>query len=131
MIKTGLTLLLIFSFFSLQITSIFAQNNQTKEEKKTAKVKEKIKGLGTGEKVVVSVKLYSGTKYQGYVKEITNDDFVVIDKDGSSKTIKYSDVNSVGGKNFSTGAKIGIGVGIGVGVGILLAFLILRYGINE
>ncbi|HRH42095.1 MAG TPA: hypothetical protein PKY82_10655 [Pyrinomonadaceae bacterium] len=131
MIKTGLTLLLIFSFFTLQTSIIFAQTNQTKTEKKTAKVKEKINKLGLGEQVKVKVKLYNDSTYEGYVKEATEDNFVVVDKNGASNTIKYSDVNSVGGKNLSTGTKIAIGAGIGVGIGILLAILIVRYGIND
>lgn len=129
MIKTGLTLLLIFSFFTLQTSIIFAQTNQTKAEKKTLKVKEKIKKLGSGEQVKVKVKLYNENTYEGYVKESTEDNFVVMDKNGVSNTIKYSEVNSIGGKNLST--NIAIGVGVGVGVGILLALLIVRYGIND
>ncbi|HRH42094.1 MAG TPA: hypothetical protein PKY82_10650 [Pyrinomonadaceae bacterium] len=125
MIKTGLALLLIFSFFSLQLTPAFAQDNQTKAEKKTAKVKEKIKKLGLGERVKIKVNLYNGTSYQGYVNEATEDNFVVVDKNGTPTTVKYSDVDSVGGKNLSTGAKIAIGAGIGVGATILTLFLII------
>jgi hypothetical protein len=50
---------------------------------------------------------------------------------GKSNTFKYSEVDSIGGKNLSTGTKIGIGIGVGVGVGILVALLIVRYGIND
>lgn len=125
MIKTGLALLLIFSFFSLQLTPAFAQDNQTKAEKKTAKVKEKIKKLGLGERVKIKAKLYNGNTYQGYVNEANEDNFVVIDKAGNPNSIKYSDVDSIGGKNLSTGAKIGIGIGIGVGATILTLFLII------
>ena len=131
MIKTGLTLLLIFSFFTLQTSIIFAQTNQTKAEKKTAKVKEKIKKLGLGERVKVKVKLYNDNTYEGYVNDASEDNFVVVDKNGTSNSIKYSDVDSVGGKNLSTGTKIAIGAGVGVGIGILLAILIVRYGIND
>lgn len=125
MIKNGLALLLVFSFFTLQLTPAFAQDKQTKEEKKTAKVKEKIKKLGIGERVKVKVNLYNGTSYQGYVSEVTEENFVVVDKNGNPNTVKYSDVDSVGGKNLSTGAKIAIGAGIGAGATILAIFIII------
>ena len=95
-----------------------AQTKPTKQEEKTAKVKEKIRKLGLGERVKLKVKLYDKTKYEGYVKEASDNDFVVIDKVGNPHIIRYSDVDSVGGKNLSTGAKIGIGIGIGVGATI-------------
>lgn len=130
MTKTGLTLVLLFSFFSLQVTPAFAQSNQTKEEKKTLKVKEKIEKLGTGEKVKIKVKLYNKTTYQGYVSESNEDGFLVVDTAGNSTTVKYSDVDSIGGRNLSTGAKIAIGVGIGaaatVGVLFIIFFAITR-----
>lgn len=98
---------------------------QTSQEKKAAEVKTKIKKLGLGERVKVKIKLYSDTSYQGYVSEANDDSFVVVDKNGTSNTIKYTDVKSVGGKNLSTGAKIAIGVGIGVGATILTLLLLI------
>lgn len=102
--------------------------SQTKQEQKTAKVKEKIKKLGIGERVKIKVKTYAGTTYQGYVSGANDDDFVVADKNGNPNTIKYTDVDKVGGHNLSTGAKIGIGIAIGVGavfafIGILVALI--------
>lgn len=125
MIKTGLTLALFFSFFSLQINPVFAKNKQTKEEQKTLKVKEKIRNLGTGETVKIKVKLYNKTTYQGYLSQSNEDSFVVVDKTGNSATVKYSDVDSIGGKNLSTGAKIGIGIGIGAAATVGVLFIIL------
>lgn len=125
MIKTGIAFLLLFSIFTLQLTPVFAQqNDQTKAEKKTQKIKEKIRTLGIGERVKIKAKLYNGNSYLGYVSEASEDSFIVVDKSGSSNTIKYSDVDSVGGKNLSTGAKIAIGAGIGAGVTLLTLFLI-------
>lgn len=84
---------------------IFAQ--QTDQQKKTEKVKSKIKELGLGERVKVKVKLYNDSSHQGYVSQANEDELVVVDKTGNPNTLKYSDVKSVGGKNLSTGAKIG------------------------
>lgn len=112
--------MLIFSFFSVQITALLAQTKQTKEEKKIQKIKEKINKLGVGEKVTIKVKLKNKTTYQGYLSEVNTDDFVVVDKVGGKNLIKYSEVDSIGGKNLSTGAAILIGVGISlVGIAII------------
>jgi hypothetical protein len=123
-IKT-FSILLIFALFSLQSTiHLQAQSNLTKQEKKTEKIKAKIKKLGVGEKTIVRVKLYNDTTYQGYLSESNDDDFVVTDKNKAAHTIKYSDVDSIGGKNLSTGAKIAIGIGIGIGATLLTLYLI-------
>ena len=105
--------------------SLHAQSKPTKQEEKAAKVKEKIKKFGTGEKAYVKVTLYSGTTYQGNVSESSEDGFVVVDKAGTSHNVKYSDVNKIGGKNMSTGAKIGIGIAIGAGATILIILAII------
>lgn len=125
MFTKTITSLLILSILSFTFANpVLAQTNQTKQEKKTEKVKEKIKKLGVGERVKIKADLYNGTSYQGYVSEATDDNFIVVDKNGDSHTVKYSDVDKVGGKNLSTGAKIAIGIGIGVGATFLTLFLL-------
>ena len=126
MLNKTISIVLIAAIFSLSLaTPVFAQSQQTDQQKKTEKVITKIKKLGLGERVRIKVKLYSDASYQGYVSQANEDDFVVVDKTGTSNTLKYSDVKSVGGKNLSTGAKIGIGIGIGVGATILAILLII------
>ena len=116
-----LSILLIAAVLCISIaTPIFAQSQQTGQQKKTEKVKSKIRKLGLGERVKVKVKLYDETSYQGYVSQANEPDFVIVDKTGNPHIIKYSDVKSVGGKNLSTGAKIGIGIGIGAGAVLLI-----------
>jgi hypothetical protein len=127
MLRTMVSILLVAIMLSLTATLPLTAQNTTKQEQKTAKVNEKVKKLGLGEQVKVNVKLYSGTKHYGYVKEANDTDFVITDKTGNPITIRYSDVSSIGGQNLSTGAKIGIGIGIGVG-----AFLIfVLYAVNH
>jgi hypothetical protein len=105
------------------------QTVPTKQEEKAAKVKEKLKKFGVGEKAKIKVKLISGTTYEGHVSSVTETDFVVVDKAGSSNTLKYSDVDKIGGKNLSNGAKIGIGIGIGAGLTVFILWLIFEnYG---
>lgn len=96
------------------VSPLNAQIDQTKQEKKTSEIKAKIKRLGTGEQVNVKVKLYSGSSYQGYVSQSNEGDFAVVDRSGKAETIKYSDVDTITGKNFLSGHKLAIGVTIGV-----------------
>ncbi len=125
MIKQVFAFLMVITMFVLASgTQAIAQNNSSKQEQKTAKVKEKIKKLGLGERTRIKVKLYTGTTHQGYVSAANDDDFVVVDQEGKSSSLKYSDVDTVGGKNLSTGAKVAIGVGIGVGATLLALYLI-------
>lgn len=118
-------------FLLLTMLSVFSGANlsaQTKQEKKAAKVEDRIKKFGIGEKAKVKVKLYNKTSYQGYVSQANDEDFVVTDKSGNSNTLRYADVDQIGGKNLSTGAKIAIGVGIGVGVLIaIIAYQITHF----
>lgn len=125
MLKNLISLMLVFALVSIAPLASIAQTTQTKQEKKAAQVKEKIQKFGTGEKAKVKIKTYAGTTYQGYVSSSTSEDFVVVDKAGASHTIRYADVDKIGGKNLSTGAKIAIGIGIGVGATILAIFLII------
>ncbi len=102
------------------------QATDPKREKKAQEVKQKIQKLGTGQSAVVKVNLYNDTEYKGYVSRAGDADFDVIDTGRNSHTVRYADVRSIGGKNMSTGKKIGIGVGIGAGVTLLILLLIFN-----
>lgn len=104
----------------------FGQSADPKREKKAREVKEKIQKLGTGRNAVVKIKLYSDTEYKGYVSRASDDNFEITDTAGTPHLVRYDDVRSIGGKNMSTGAKIGIGVGIGAGVTLLILLLIFN-----
>jgi hypothetical protein len=128
MFRYLLALAMILSLCALAPVSSFAQT-QTKQEKKAAKVKDKLQKLGTGEKAKIKVKTYGGVTYQGYVSAANADDFTVTDKGGTAHGVRYADVDKIGGKNLSTGAKIGIGIAIGAAavIGILAALLFSEY----
>jgi len=128
--QTAAALLVVIIAVISSATPALSQTPQTKAEKKAIEVKAKVRKLGLGERVRVSLKLYNDTSYKGCVKEANESDFVVVDKLGTSQTIRYNDVKSIGGRNLSTGAKIGIGIAIGVGA--VFAFLaILFAGLND
>lgn len=125
----GASILLVSIMFSLTATLPAAGQKLSKQEQKAAKVKEKLKKLGVGDNVKIKVKLLTGTTYEGHLTAVNDDNFVIVDKSGSSNTVKYSEVEKIGGKNLSTGAKIGIGVGIGAGLTVLILWLIFEnYG---
>jgi small nuclear ribonucleoprotein (snRNP)-like protein len=79
------------------------------------KVKTSIAKLGTGPAARVSVKLRNGTKLKGYISEISDDQFVVMDsKTNTAVPIPYPQVKQVKGNNLSTGVTIAIVAAIAV-----------------
>ena len=106
-----------------------AANSPEQEARLTQKVKTAIAKLGTGRDARVELKLHDKTKLKGYVSEIGDQSFAVVDaKTGSATTVTYAQVKQVKGNNLSTGAAIAIGIGIGVGIIVLLAFIGSRVG---
>lgn len=127
MIKKTVSFLLISAvFFGIASTvPLLAQTTQTKQEQKIENLKSEIKKRSL-DRDTIKVKLYSGTTYKGSVSQANDVNFVIIDKTGASHSVNYADVNSIGGKGLSTGAKIGIGAAIGAGavlavLGIIIA----------
>jgi hypothetical protein len=109
------------------LTSTTSAQTDAKRVEKAAKVKREIQKLGTGARAVAKVKLYDKTEYKGYVSRSGDQDFDITDTAGTAHAVAYADVKSIGGRNLSTGAKIGIGVGIGVGATILAIFIIISH----
>jgi hypothetical protein len=99
--------------------------NGDKQARFAEKVKAGISQLGTGENARIELKLSDKTKLKGYVSEVADDHFVVIDKKtGAATNVAYTQVQTVKGNNLSTGGKIAIGLGILAA--ILAIFLILE-----
>jgi hypothetical protein len=104
--------------------TIGASPRGEKEAKLAAKVKAGIVKLGTGPAAQVELKLRDKTKLKGYVYEIAEDHFVVIDaRTGAATVVPYPQVTQVKGNNLSTDAKLAIGLGIA----FLIAFMIANY----
>lgn len=102
-----------------------AGSKAEKGSRRIEKVKAGIAELGVGKDARVAVKLNDKTKLSGYLSQVNDDSFVVIDlKTGTPTTVAYPEVAQVQGHNLSTGVKIAIGVGIAVlviGIIILVA----------
>ena len=104
-----------------------ARTNPEKEARFAQKVKTELAKLGTGPKARVTLKLRDKSQLKGYVSEIGDESFVVVDdKSGSASTVPYPQVKQVKGNNLSTGAAIAIGVGIGVGAILLLLLIAIK-----
>ena len=116
------TILIIAVINLIGISHTFgASKNPESEALRTAKVKENIVRLGTGEKVRVKIKLNDNRKIEGSVIEATEESFTVKNlKTGETTEIAYGQVKKAKGNNLSTGAKIAIGVGILIAVAAIV-----------
>ena len=103
-------------------SSALAANSPEKEARFAQKVKTEIAKLGTGPDARVEIKLRDKTKLKGYISEVSDQSFAVVDdKSGSATTVTYPQVKQVKGNNLSTGVKIAIGVAVFFVVALLLA----------
>lgn len=90
---------------------IYASGNSEEDVKFAKKVKTEIVKLGVGTDARIKIKLKDGTKLKGYVSEIKEDSFTVIEtKNGNATTVLYSQAKQVKGNNLSSRVIIGIGV---------------------
>lgn len=130
MLKKYVVLILVTGLVNLFLaTTAFAGTNTETRAIVAEKVKAGIAKLGTGPDAKVRVKLYDGGKLSGYVKEVADDHFVVVDsKTGIATEVPYPNAKQVKGNNLSAGVKIAIGVGIALGLIVLLAVLVGRDG---
>ncbi|MBP7416268.1 MAG: hypothetical protein KA831_06415 [Pyrinomonadaceae bacterium] len=116
MIKKTVSFLLILSIQLVTVSGVptRGQASQTKQLKRIEKVKSQVT-KASQHNDIIKVKLNSGTTYQGSVNQLTNVNFVIVDASGTSHSVNYEEVNSVGGKGYSSGWKIAIGAAIGAG----------------
>lgn len=125
MLKKTISLAIVALLINLLTVNFTFAGSNNKEARFAEKVKKAVVGLGVGEQARIEIKLRDKTKIKGYVKEASDESFVVLDsKSGVETTVSYPQVRQVKGNNLSTGAKIAIGVGIGAGITLLILFLI-------
>ena len=122
MLKRTLSFILIGLILNLAFYStVNANANPEKEAKFALKVKNAIAKLGSGTEVRVEVKLRDKTKIKGYVSDVRENSFVVVDsKTGTSSEIPYPQVKSIKGKNNLTGEQIAAIAGF-----VILIFLVV------
>jgi hypothetical protein len=124
----SIVIILIFVIGLTVPMNFFAQAPVIDEKRvqKSREVREKVGKFGTGREAVVKVRLYSDTEYRGYISRAGADDFEVTTVGGSTHSVRYDEVRSIGGKNMTTGKKIAIGLGIGAGITVLIFLIILN-----
>ncbi len=122
------TLSLVLIVLLVNLVSVASVGAHSKEEARTRfvkKVKASILKLGTGTQARVEIKLLDKTKLKGYISEVGDEHFVVVDAGtGIPTTVPYPQVAQVKGNNLSTGAKVAITVG-------LFAFLLIMLARNK
>ncbi len=126
MFKKYLTLTLAVLVLNLAFgaTAFGSTSNEEKAARDAEKVKANIVKLGTGKDARIEVKLKDGGKLKGYVSQINENSFVVMDEKMAVATeVAYPSANQVKGNNLSTGVKIAIGVGIAIAVILIIGFL--------
>ncbi len=102
-----------------------AGNSPEKEARFAQKVKQEIAKLGTGPDARVDLKLRDKTKLKGYISEVGDQSFAVMDdKTGVATTVTYPQVKQVKGNNLSSGAKIAIAIGIILAVAVIIGWRI-------
>lgn len=118
--------------FSLLLSLVFcttvkAVPDLEKEAALAAKVKTEIERLGTGTEARIKIKLRDNTKLKGYVSEIKDSGFVLINREtGASQEISYLQVKKVKGQNRSSGEKTFVRASIAIGVILLYGFIVSR-----
>jgi len=94
---------------------------------KSERVKASVVRLGAGKNVKVAVTLRDGAKSKGYIGEIKDSDFVLIDeKTGTREEISYARVERVERQNLSKGEKIFVRSSLIIGALLLYGFLFSR-----
>jgi len=127
MLKQTFCLVLIGSIVMVTSGRIaLAANAGEKEAALTEKVKAAIAKLGTGPSARAEITLRDKSKLKGYIKEVNEEHFVLVQQTGAATEVAYPQVKQVKGNNLSTGAKVAIGFGIG----IVILLLILKDRIN-
>jgi len=109
---------LSFALIVLLINVIGLSSAYSQEDKQVRlieKVRENVRKLGVGEAAQIEVKLMDGRKIKGYIRETSEDGFIVVDaKTSAATTVDYSQVKQIKGRNRLTAAKVGLEIVKGV-----------------
>jgi hypothetical protein len=129
MLKKCLAFALVFLIVNLSSASAITQTQNDKEAELLRKVKINVAKIGTGRNAETLVSLKDGTKLKGYLVEIKDDGFVVIDKKTAASTpVQYSQVSKVKSTRLPRIAVVAIGAGFAVVLLTVVSLLAVRYG---
>ena len=130
MYKKILSVILSCLLINVAASVAYAGSQDDKQARRIEKVKENVLKLGVGSESRVEVTLHDGRNFKGTIREITEDNFLVLEeKTNRAITIAYADVAKLKGKNGLTAAKVGINVAKGAAIvaGVAAAFTLLLY----
>ena len=131
MLKRILSLALMAALMNVAgVASLRAAPQDDKEAALVAKMRSNILKLGVGPKANVELKLNDGTKHKGYIIEVHDEHFMVVNrKTNVISTINYRDIKQIRGKNDLTAARIGLDVvkGAAVVAGVVGALMLVVY----
>lgn len=123
MFKTNLTMMLTVLLVNLAFAPmVFAKSEaKNKEEKFIEKLQSNIQKQGVGVNSKIKLKLKDGTKLKGYISEINDNEFVVVDeKNGQNVSVVYPQVGQAKGNNWSQKQLIGL-----IAITAFIAFVVI------
>ena len=109
------------------ITSVpaSAQSQAARDPQQAEKVKAKVTKLGTGKQARVEVKLKDNIRLKGYIGEIAEKRFTLVDpKHGTVTPIPYEQVQQIKNTNHSGLYALGLGAAVIVGVTLFVAVVL-------
>ena len=130
MFKKILSVIVSCLLINVVASVAYAGSQDDKQARRIEKVKENVRKLGVGSESRVEVTLHDGRNFKGTIREITEDNFLVLEeKTNRAIAIAYADVAKLKGKNGLTAAKVGINVAKGAAIvaGVAAAFTLLMY----
>ena len=130
MLKKFLSIMLSCLLMNVVASAVYANSQDDKEARRIQKIEKGVRKLGIGEAARVEVKLQDGREFKGYIREATEDSFVLVEeKTCIEVTVTYAQVAKLKGKNGLTAAKVGINVAKGAAIvaGVAAAFTLLMY----
>ena len=109
--------------------AVGARSQDNDQARKIEKLKSDIKKLGVGKDARVEVRLRDRKKVKGYIREVREDEFVVVDeKTGTDVTVPYAAVADLKGHNKLTAAKVGITIVKTVAIVAVVAAIVTLLG---
>ncbi len=102
-----------------------AQSQGGKDPRQAEKVKAKVTKLGSGKQARLEVKLKDNTRLKGYIGEIAEERFTLVDpKHGTVTPVPYEQVQQIKNTNHSAVYALGFGAAI---IGGVLLFVALAF----
>ena len=108
MLKKSLSFALVILLLNaVSINSVYAGSKEEKEVRFAARVKENVSKLGIGKEARIAVKLRDKTKIKGYVSQVNENSFVVVEDNTNLATeVPYRNAKQVKGNNLSSGVTV-------------------------